>query len=61
MLKEHLGKDADDLPNIAPGIRYNQGAGIRMALEVGADTDGQFDVFHAELVDPRVRKYHPAI
>ncbi len=60
MLKEHLGKDADDLPNIAPGIRYNQGAGIRMALEVGADTAGQFDMFHAELVDPRARKYHAA-
>ena len=60
MLKEHLGKDADDLPNIAPGIRYNQGAGIRMAMEVGADTAGQFDMFHAELVDPRARKYHAA-
>lgn len=60
MIEEHLGQDADDLPNIAPGIRYNQGAGIRMAVEVGADTAGQFDMFHAELVDPRARKYHAA-
>ncbi|HEX5849436.1 MAG TPA: FAD-binding protein [Rubrobacter sp.] len=61
MLWEHLGRDVTDLPHIAPGIRYNQGGGIRMARGVGADTAGQFDMFHAELVDPRASKYHPAI
>jgi succinate dehydrogenase/fumarate reductase flavoprotein subunit len=33
--KEHMGEDADDLPIIVPGIRYNRGAGMRMAMDVG--------------------------
>lgn len=61
MLTRYLGKDTTDLPVIARGIKYNRGAGIRMALGVGADTAGQFDMLHAELVDPRARKYHAAI
>ncbi len=61
MLREHLGEDVVDLPIIARGIRYNRGAGIRMAVEAGADTAGQFNMFHAELVDTRARKYHAAI
>ncbi len=61
MLKEHMGKDADDLPIIVPGIKYNRGAGIRMATEVGADTAGQFDMFHAELVDPRSKNPHAVV
>jgi tricarballylate dehydrogenase len=61
MITQHTGKDADDLPIIAPGLKYNRGAGIRMAMEIGADTAGQFDMIHAELVDPRVRAYHAVL
>jgi tricarballylate dehydrogenase len=61
MLGRHLGSDADNLPIIARGMRYNRGAGIRMATEAGADMAGQLDMVHAELVDPRARKYHAAI
>ena len=61
MLSEHLGKDAGDLPIIDPGIKYNSGAGIRMATEVGAATAGRFDMFHAELVDPRAKTPHSVI
>jgi hypothetical protein len=32
-----------------------------MAMKVGADTAGQFDMFHADLVDPRARKHYPVI
>ena len=53
MLTQYVGENAVDLPLIAPGIRYNRGAGIRMAMEIGAGTAGQFDGIHAELVDTR--------
>jgi succinate dehydrogenase/fumarate reductase flavoprotein subunit len=61
LLSEYLGKDADDLPIIAPGVKYNRGAGIRMAAEVGAATAGRFEMFHAELVDPRAKTPHSVI
>lgn len=53
MLTAYVGHDAGELPLIAPGIQYNHGQGIRMAMEVGAGTAGQFDGTHAELVDTR--------
>ena len=55
MLTQYTGEKADDLPIIVPGIKYNRGAGIRMAMEIGAATAGQFDMVHAELVDPRAK------
>ena len=59
MLTQYLGERACDLPVIAPGPANNRGEGIRMAMEVGADTAGQFDMFHAEPVDPRASKPDP--
>lgn len=53
MLTRYLGRNAVDLRVLVPGTRFNTGDGIRMATEVGADTTGQFDGIHAELVDPR--------
>jgi len=53
MLTRYAGTDACDLQLLAPGLAYNQGAGIRMALEAGAGTAGQFDMLHTELVDIR--------
>jgi tricarballylate dehydrogenase len=61
LLSEHLGKDVGDLPIIVPGIKYNRGAGIRMATEVGAATAGRFEMFHAELVDSRAKTPHSVI
>lgn len=55
LLREHLGPTGPDLPTISPGGRANQGDGITMAVAAGADTDGQFDRFHGEPVDPRTR------
>jgi tricarballylate dehydrogenase len=37
-------------------LKNNRGDGIRMAMEAGADTAGQFDMFHGEPVDVRSRK-----
>jgi tricarballylate dehydrogenase len=56
MLTQYLGERACDLPVIAPGPANNRGDGIRMAMEIGADTAGQFDMFHGEPVDPRSSK-----
>ncbi len=61
MLTQHLGEDAADLPIIAPGIKYNRGADIRMAMEIGAGAAVQFDMVHAELVDPRAKTPHSVI
>jgi tricarballylate dehydrogenase len=59
MLTQYLGERACDLPVIAPGPGNNRGEGIRMAMEVGADTAGQFDMVHAEPIDPRASKADP--
>ena len=56
MLARYIGRDSHKLPLIAPGLKYNKGAGLRMALEVGASTAGSFDGMHCELVDTRAGK-----
>ncbi|KAJ0382717.1 hypothetical protein COL922a_011980 [Colletotrichum nupharicola] len=56
MLARHIGRDSHKLPLIAPGLKYNKEAGLRMCLEVGADTAGSFDGMHCELVDTRADK-----
>src|SRR5665213_2646041 len=56
MMTRYLGERACDIPMISPGTANNRGEGIRMAVEVGADTAGQFDRFQAEPVDPRATK-----
>ena len=56
MLTQYVGPNAVDLPLIAPGVAGNKGTGIRMAMEIGADTAGQFDMIHAELVDRRTSR-----
>jgi len=56
MLTQYLGERACDLPIIAPTVRNNRGDGIRMAMEVGADMAGQFDMFHGEPIDARSKK-----
>jgi tricarballylate dehydrogenase len=56
ILTRYLGPGACDLPVIAPTLKNNTGDGLRMALEVGAATAGQFDMFHGEPVDARSRK-----
>ena len=56
MLTRYLGERACDLPLIAPTLVNNRGDGIRMVMEVGGDTAGQFDMFHGEPVDTRTQK-----
>jgi tricarballylate dehydrogenase len=56
MLAKYIGNRTVDLPLIAPGLVHNKGAGLKMALEVGAGTAGSFDGMHCELVDTRAGK-----
>ncbi|MEV5838349.1 FAD-binding protein [Nocardia sp. NPDC052112] len=56
VLTRYIGERACDLPLIAPGVANNRGDGLRMALELGADTAGQFDMIHAEPSDSRTSK-----
>ncbi len=56
MLTQYLGARACDLPLVAPTLKNNRGEGLRMAVEIGADTAGQFDMFHGEPADPRSQK-----
>ena len=56
MLAKYVGNRTHELPLIAPGLVHNRGAGLNMALELGAATAGSFDGMHCELVDTRATK-----
>jgi tricarballylate dehydrogenase len=56
MLSEHLGPRGADLPLVAPTLVNNTGDGLRMALDAGAGTAGDFAMFHGEPMDPRSNK-----
>ncbi|KAJ3533929.1 hypothetical protein NM208_g7766 [Fusarium decemcellulare] len=56
MLAKYVGKKTHEFDLIAPGLKYNRGQGLNMALSLGADTAGSFDGFHSELVDTRATK-----
>jgi tricarballylate dehydrogenase len=60
-LTAELGGDCTQLRHIAPGVEFNKGEGIRMALEAGAARAGQWDSFHAEPVDPRCSDPEPLL
>jgi tricarballylate dehydrogenase len=55
MLREHFGPGAEDLPPISPGTSFNDGGGIRAALQAGARRAGDWNGMHAEPVDARSR------
>ncbi|PWY90386.1 FAD/NAD(P)-binding domain-containing protein [Aspergillus sclerotioniger CBS 115572] len=61
LLTQYVGGDVDNLGLIAPGLRYNRGQGLTMALSVGAATAGSFDGMHIELTDARSNKPNAAI
>ncbi|WML39149.1 FAD-dependent oxidoreductase [Neobacillus sp. OS1-2] len=61
MMAQYVGRDAHKIPTVAEGGLFNKGEGIRMAMEIGAKTAGQFDSFHAEPVDPRSKREEAAV
>lgn len=56
MLGRYIGPRTEHLELIAPGLKYNTGRGLQMALEVGAATAGSMSGMHCELVDIRATK-----
>jgi tricarballylate dehydrogenase len=61
MLTRYLGPRARYLRPVARGGYYNKGEGIRMALDAGAATAGDFGEFHAEPIDPRSGAPEPVV
>jgi tricarballylate dehydrogenase len=61
MLAQHLGAGAESLKRISPGTRLNTGDGIRMALDAGARTAGDWSGMHIEPVDPRSVNAAPVV
>ncbi|ETI68817.1 FAD-binding protein [Neobacillus vireti] len=61
MMAQYIGRDAHKIRTVAEGGLYNKGEAIRMAMEIGAKTAGQFDSFHAEPVDPRSKREEAAV
>ena len=61
MLARYIGPRAAFLRPICKGANFNRGDGIRMALEVGAATAGDFGSYHAEPIDPRSGVSEPSV
>jgi len=61
MLREHVDPGAGSLRLISPGTAFNDGAGIRAALEAGARRAGDWNGIHAEPVDARSRESAPVV
>lgn len=61
MLEQHLGSGAGSLVPISPGTRLNAGAGIRMALAIGALPSGDWQGMHIEPIDPRASNPAPVV
>ncbi len=61
MLREHLGEGAESLRPISAGSAYDEGEGIRMALEAGALAAGDWNGMHSEPTDPRSTSPAPVV
>lgn len=61
MLARYVGSNAGYLRPVARGGYYNNGEGVRMALDAGAAPCGDFGLFHAEPLDPRSGQPEPII
>ena len=53
MLQRYIGAGAINIRPVARGCYYNQGDGIRMALDIGAAPGGDYGCYHAVPVDAR--------
>lgn len=61
MQTRYIGPRAVYLRPVARGGYYNKGEGIRMALDIGAASCGDFGSYHAEPIDPRSGKPEPSV
>ena len=61
MLRQHFGPGAEDLRPISPGTAFDNGGGIRAALQAGARRSGDWNGMHAEPVDARSHASAPVV
>jgi tricarballylate dehydrogenase len=61
MLRRHFGEGGESLRPISPGTSYNDGGGIRAALEAGARRSGDWNGMHIEPVDARSLASAPVV
>ncbi len=61
MQTRYLGERARFVRPVARGGYYNRGEGIKMALDVGAATAGDFSEYHAQPIDPRSGVSEPIV
>lgn len=61
MMTRYVGANAHWARPVSPGGIYNKGEGIEMALAVGAAPAGQYDMFHAEPIDPRSMRHEALV
>lgn len=61
MLTRYVGANAYLSRPVSPGSLYNKGEGIEMALAIGAAPAGQFEMFHAEPIDPRSARHEALV
>jgi tricarballylate dehydrogenase len=61
MMQAHFGPSAATIKLISPGTRFDTGDGIRMAMERGALTAGDWNGMHIEPIDPRSRNSAPVV
>lgn len=61
MLREHFGRGGESLRPISPGTAFNDGGGIRAALETGARRSGDWNGMHIEPVDARSQTSAPVV
>ncbi len=56
MMNRYIGPRAIYLKMMSVGCHYNKGEGIRMALDIGAASCGDFGSWHASPFDPRSKR-----
>lgn len=61
MLRQHFGPGAECLRPISPGTAFNDGGGIRAALQAGARRSGDWNGMHIEPVDARSKASAPVV
>lgn len=61
MMTRYIGPRALYLRAMSQGCHYNKGEGIRMALDIGAASCGDFGSWHASPMDPRSSLPGPSV
>jgi tricarballylate dehydrogenase len=61
MMRAQFGPGGETIKLISPGTRFDSGDGIRMAMDHGASTSGDWNGMHAEPVDPRAKGSAPVV